>query len=379
MKRSPFDSSRFWAALSLLLVGDFIALWLLNGDVHLWLNVWSQVIQNGVPSIVSTFGLLMVAVLVSRSLACGIWFLLTSVGGQFQKAGFWLGRALALFPVYALAWAFIGLWVGRWGFPIWSLMPVSADSKSLSFIEHFSQNLWTWVPAILLLCIPLIGQWMVIFTNSVPLLGTEQPSPEEVGKSLATPHLASPDRVLGGSLEELMLKTHNRAPLRTAKRVRVVEKQLVQYPNPAWGIGLLAMIFLFSIEDILGLPGAMAKLAQALRTSTYQTAAMPVLMVSCVAALGTFCTGSPALMSPITIRCGLSWLLKGVSWSVVIASLLAVSLGINMPFMTQVDSEMVFSNPMSALWAGVPSMLCALSLWLVGHMIYAPNDSLNHA
>jgi len=378
MKRFPFDSSRFWVALSLLLIGNFIALWLLNGDVYLWLNVWSQVIQNGVPSIVATLSLLIVAVLLSRSLAGAVWFLLTSVGGQFQKAGFWLGRALSLFPVHALAWAFIGLWVGRWGFPIWSLMPVSADSKSLSFIEHLSQDLWTWVPAILLLCIPLIGQWMVIFTNSVPLLGTEQPTPEEVEKSLATPHLASPDRVLGGSFEELMLKTRNRAPLRAAERVRVVEKQSVQFPNPAWGIGLLALIFLFSIEDILGLPGAMAKLAQTLRTSTYPTAAMPVLMVSCVAALGTFCAGSPVLMKPDTIRCGLSWLLKGVSWSVVIAPLLAISLGIKIPFITQVDSEMVFSNPMSTLWAGVPSMLCALSLWIVGHMIYAPNDSLNH-
>jgi hypothetical protein len=372
MKRFPFDSSRLWVALSLFLIGNFIALWLLKGDVHLWLSEWSQVIQNGVPSILATFSLLIVAVLLSRSLAGGIWFLLTSVGGQFQKAGFWLGRALSLFPVHAFAWAFIGLWVGRWGFPIWSLMPVSADSKSLSFIEHLSQVLWTWVPAILLLCLPLIGQWMVIFTNSVPLLGTEEPSPEEVEKSLATPHLTSPERVLKGSFEELMLKTRNRAPLRAAKRVRVIEKQSVQFPNPAWGVGLLALIFLFSIEDILGLPGAMAKLAQALRTSTDQTAAMPVLMVSCVAALGTFCVGSPVLMMPDTIRCGLSWLLKGVSWSVVIASLLAISLGINMPFMTQVDSEMVFSNPMSALWADVPSMLCALSLWLVGHMIYEP-------
>ena len=379
MKRSPFDSSRFWAALSLLIIGNLIVLLLLNGDVHRWLNVWRQVIEKGLPSIVATFSLLIVAVLLSRSLAGGVWFLLTSVGGQFQKAGFWLGRALSLFPVHALAWAFIGLWVGRWRFPIWSLMPVSADSKSLSFIEHLSQDLWTWVSAILLLCIPLIGQWMVIFTNSVPLPGTELLGPEEVEKSLATPHLASPERVLGGSFEELMLKTRNRVPLRAAKRVMVVKKQSVQLPNPVWGLGLLALIFLFSIEDILGLPGVMAMLAQALRTSTYQTAAMPVLMVGCVAVLGTLCAGSPALMSPITIRCGLSWFLKGVSWSVVIASLLAVSLGINVPFMTQVDSEMVFSNPMSALWAGVPSMLCALFLWLVGHMIYLTNDSLSHA
>jgi hypothetical protein len=42
-----------------------------------------------------------------------------------------------------------------------------------------------------------------------------------------------------------------------------------------------------------------------------QEAAMPVLMVSCVAVLGTLCGGSLTLMMPETIRCGFSWLCKG--------------------------------------------------------------------
>lgn len=379
MKRFSFDGSRFWAAMSLLLIGDFIAFVLVNGDVRVWLSVWRQVVQNGIPSIVATCSLLIAAMLLSQTLAAVALSLMKFMGGWFQKTGFWLGLALSLFPIHALAWAFIGLWVGRWGFPIWSLMPVSVDSKSLSWIEHLAQGFWTWVPALLLLCIPLVGQWIVILSNSLPLLGTEQPSAGEMEKSLVNPHLTPSERVLGGGFKELILRALRSIPLRDSKRVMAGTQRAVQLSNPVWWIGLLALICLFGIEDILGLPGAMAKLARALRTSTYQTAAMPVLMVSCVAVLGTICAGSPVLMMPDTIRCGLSWLLKGFSWSLVIASLLAISLGNNVPFVIQVDSEMVFSDPLSALWAGVPSMLCALSLWLVGHMIYAPNDSLNHA
>ena len=379
MKRSPFDSSRFWAALSVLLLGEFIALGLLNGDVRLWLSAWRQVIKNGLPGIAATFCLLVVAVVLSRSLAGGIWFFLKSMGGGFQKTGFWLGRVLSLFPIHTLAWTFIGLWVGRWGFPIWSLMPVTADSPSLSFLEHLSQDLWTWVPAILLLCIPLVGQWIVILSQSAPLLETPKPTPEEVEKSLATPHLVSPERVPGRPFEEFMLRTRDRIQLRTSMRTVMGENQSPELPNPVWGIGLLALIFLFSVEDILGLPGAMAKLVQALRAQAYQAAATPVVMLSCVAALGAFCAGSPFFKGPATIRCALAWLLKGAGWSTVIASQLTVTLGIAIPLLPEVDSEMVFANPMSALWAGFPSMLCALSLWLLGHMIHPSKDSLNHA
>jgi hypothetical protein len=378
MKQSSFDSSRFWAALSVLLLGEFIVLGLLNGDVHLWLNAWRQVIKNGLPGIAATFCLLVVAVLVSRSLAGGIWFLLKSMGGGFQKTGFWLARFLSLVPIHTLAWAFIGLWVGRWGFPIWSLMPVSADLPSLSFLEHLSQDLWTWVPAIFLLCIPLVGQWIVILSQSEPLLEMPMPTPEEVETSLATPHLVSPERIFGQSYEEFLLRTRDRIQLRASMRTVMGKTQSPGLSNPAWGIGLLACLFLFSVEDILGLPGAMAKLVQALRAHAYQAAVTPVLMLSCVAALGTFCAGSPVFTGPTTIRCALSWLFKGAGWSIVIASQLAVTLGIAIPLLPEVDSEMVFTNPMSALWTGLPAMLCALSLWLLGHMIYPSKDNLNH-
>jgi hypothetical protein len=356
--------------MGLLLSGNLIALVLLHGDIRLWLTVWRQVIKNGLPAIVTTFSLLIVAMLLSRTLAAGAWFLMKCMGEWFQKTGFWLGIVLSLFPIHALAWAFIGLWAGLWGFPIWSLMPVSADVKSLSFSEHLSRDLWTWGPAILVLCVPLIGQWLVILSTPEPFLGPEDPSSEEAEKSLATPHLTSPERVPGRAFKKLKVMTRNSIPLRASKRVMIESKQPVKSPNPVWGIGLLALIFLFSIEDILGLPGAMAKLVQVLRTASYQEAAMPVLMVSCVAVLGTLCGGSPILMMPETIRCGFSRLFKGASWIVVIGSLLAISLGFHLPLMPQVDSEMVFSNPLSALYAGLPPMLCALSLWLLGHMIH---------
>lgn len=379
MKLALFDSSRFWAALSVLLIGEFIALGLLDGDVRLCINAWHQVIQTGLPSLAASFGLLALSVVLSRSLAIAICSLLKFKGAGFQKASFWLGVALSLYPVQPLAWAFIGFWVGRWGFPIWSLMPLTADSKSLPFLENLSRDLWTWVPAILLLCIPLTGQWIVLLLQTLPLLETVKPASEEMGKSLATPHLASPARVPGRPLERFMLRTRNRIQLPASMRAVTGSLQSAELPNPVWGIGLLALIFLFCIEDILGLPGALAKLVEALRARNHQAAAMPVLMVGCVAALGTFCAGSPVFIRPATLRGAFSRFFKGLCWSVIIAFLLAVTLGIAIPFLPEVDHERIFDHPASALWAGLPPMLCALSLWLLGHMIQSSKDSLNHA
>lgn len=377
-KRALFDSTRFWAALSVLLIGEFVALWLLNGDVCLWLNTWLSLAKTGLPSIAGTFGLMMLAVVLSRSMAGGLTSVIRSGGGGFEKTSFWLGRALAFFPMHAFAWSFVGLWIGRWSFPVWSLMPISEQLQSLSFTERLSREVWTWAPAIFLLSIPLMGQWMVVLSQPATPLESDERTPEEIEASLATPHLESPERIHGRPFKAFFLRTRNPVLLPAARAAPVVKGQPVALTNPVWSVGLLALILLFSIEDVLGLPGCMAKLVQALRVNDIQGAANPVLMLSCVAALGTLCSGSPVFMSPPTWRHALAWLLKGSAWCVVVGSLVAVTMGISVPLLPFVDSDAVFANPMAALWAGIPSMLCVLSLWLLGHMISPLNDSVNH-
>jgi hypothetical protein len=103
MKHSPFDSSRFWVAVGLLHSENLIALVLLNGGIPLWLTVWCQVIKNGLPSIVATGSLLIAAILLSRTLAAGAWFLMKCMGAGFRKQAFGWGLRCPCFPFMRLS------------------------------------------------------------------------------------------------------------------------------------------------------------------------------------------------------------------------------------------------------------------------------------
>jgi hypothetical protein len=379
-KHSIFESSRFWAALSVLLIGEFLVLWLLHGDVRLWLATWLKMAKTGLPAILGTLAVLVISMLVSKSIATGLWRLSSAAGGWLQRTSFWFGRALSLFPIHAFAWSFIGLWIGRWGFPLWSLMPVTEPWTSLPWLDHLAREVWTWTPAVALLSLPLIGQWLVLLAQPSPEPEPTKLTPEEREASLATPHLDTPERVPGRPFEAFSLRTRNRIQLPDAAPTIRTHQPLSPAPNPIWNVGLLALILLFSIEDVLGLPGSMAKLVQALRGGQdHLSAAMPVLMLSCVAAIGTLCAGSPVFSAPTSFRHGLAWLFKALAWGVVLVCVWSVTMDARLPILPFVDSATVFTRPMAALWAGAPSMLCALSLWLLGHMISPSNEPLNHA
>jgi len=58
---------------------------------------------------------------------------------------------------------------------------------------------------------------------------------------------------------------------------------------------------------------------------------------------------------------------------VLVLTLATCIIGLRLPLLMVIDAEMAFASPESALWAGLPPMLCALSLWFVGHIIRPPN------
>ncbi|MCX6858073.1 MAG: hypothetical protein NTV80_24585 [Verrucomicrobia bacterium] len=258
-------------------------------------------------------------------------------------------------------------------------MPVSADSTTLPFLERFSREAWTWSPAILLLSLALMGQWLSLFPLPSPEEDPPKPTAEEVERSLATPHLDSPERLPGRPFETFLLRTRDGIQLPASMRKMREKPHTDTFSNPVWWVGFFGFVLLFSVEDIFGIPGSMSRLVQSLRSPDTQAAAPPVLMLSCVAAMGTCWAGSPVFATPPTLRCALSWLCKGASWAVIIVSLVATTLAINLPGLPVVNSADIFTHPVTALWAGLPPMLCALSLWLLGHIFRTPNDPLPHA
>lgn len=69
-----------------------------------------------------------------------------------------LGRAVALFPVAALAWSLVGWWIGSLGKPVETLMPFQLDAEMKDWRLMFGAELWEHLAPALVLAVPLFGE-----------------------------------------------------------------------------------------------------------------------------------------------------------------------------------------------------------------------------
>jgi hypothetical protein len=69
-----------------------------------------------------------------------------------------LGRAVALFPVAALAWSLVGWWIGALGKPVETLMPFQLDAEMKDWRLMFGAELWEYLAPALVLAVPLFGE-----------------------------------------------------------------------------------------------------------------------------------------------------------------------------------------------------------------------------
>ena len=153
---------RLAAPLIVLLVGSVFALACTEGDWGLWQAAWKAARWDH--SFVT--GL---EILVSLVTAFGLAALLRPLfRGRLNRIGFGLGKALVFFPVTCLAWSFLGWWIGQRGYPIWTLMPAADSSGALIRTEGWAVWLWTWVPAVALLVVPLTGQCLSLSLEKSP-------------------------------------------------------------------------------------------------------------------------------------------------------------------------------------------------------------------
>ncbi len=198
MKHGHISLSRFWAALSVLLIGSAAALWMVRGDLNGWSGAWEHVFDSAsLFPMRATLGLLLVGILFSWSSARLLATLLKACGPVMMNLGFWLGKAAVFFPMSALAWSFLGLWIGQLGHPIWTLMPVSRTTDSLPSLDLTAHFVWTWVPALGLLCVPLTGQCLSRLLRMSPRADQMVEDQDNQLRNLATPHLVSAQREAG--------------------------------------------------------------------------------------------------------------------------------------------------------------------------------------
>lgn len=252
----------------------------------------------------------------------------------------WPVQAVALLPVAALAWAAVGGWVGRLGWPIESLLPTLTDP--VAWPTAWARGLWTWMPPLFLLAIPLGAEWLAF--------------------RLTRPAAAA-SRQLGG-------------------------------------LSLLAAAYLVAVEDILGLPGAGARVAEALRAEDPRALLHGGLLLVAVA-LGLYGVSAlynrrlppaPAARArpvyegalaigwspwqawrrhrmPGQLRGALAFLLQAGARVLLVAVVAGSVRGQGPGQEIYQAARRALEAPLAPLQAALPFLLCALSLAVLGRII----------
>ena len=302
---------RLCAMLLVLLVGAVVALCCVGGDVHLWMQSfglapWALAL--------ATTARLLLALALAVTMAAFIRLLLPhALGG----VAFWLGKALAFYPVTLAAWSFLGWWIGQLGHPIWTLMPASESEASLSLIEAWARWSWTWIPVVGIMAVPLTGQCLSLCLE-------RDARSRDVGIDL---------------------------------------------------LGLLALLLAICVEDIFAIRGVGTYLTAALRRSDAMSLASAVwLLTSIGLALAAILSMSEHWMPELTgagrwSRLLIGTLFKISAWCLPSYIMFRGISGGTRSGAGSVEWLTAFDDPAAILKLGLPWMLGALALWALGHRV----------
>ncbi|MDZ4401706.1 hypothetical protein [Prosthecobacter sp.] len=185
----------------------------------------------------SSLIVLVIAVLLAMSLGLAIGMIARRMGPRVEACAAFLGRGLACLPVVALAWGFVGIWTGRFGLPVETLMPAELPMVQSVWQITAARLLWEFLAPVLLLAVPLTGEVMhAVVTDAT-----------------ATVNLDFSLRVRGVPAGSRLWRHHLRQLL-PLLRVRV---QL---------LCLVAPVYLIIIEDVLRFMGWGGWLARSIRS-----------------------------------------------------------------------------------------------------------------
>ncbi|GEP45996.1 hypothetical protein [Brevifollis gellanilyticus] len=297
--------------LLVLVAGGCVALACTGGDFTLWQAAWET--ARWQRSFVTGM-----EILVALVMAHGLTLMLQPLlRGPLMTPCFWLGKATAFYPAACMAWAFVSWWLGQRGYAYWALMPAAhGDGTSLN-AENWPLWLWTWVPVVMILLVPLTGQCLS--------LSLERPSR---------------GRDLGFAM-----------------------------------LGPLALMLVVSIEDILGVKGAGQSLAQVLRQpENPQADAMAMWELTGTALYLAVSLHLPAKPWSGTWKIPAQWLRTFFSSLLKLSAWVLALFGAT-HLMPRLSLLMISDDTLPFLIAGWKPTLCALSLWALGHIIRPRSQS----
>lgn len=297
--------------LFVLVVGGGLSLCCAGGDVQMWklsfgIAPWHLAL--------ATAARLLLAMMIAIMLVA---FIRGFIPQMLTGAAFWLGKALAFYPVTLLAGSFLGAWVGQLGYPIWTLMPVLEPEASLSFGETWARWSWTWIPVVGLAAVPLTGQCLSICLEN-------DARSRDVGIDL---------------------------------------------------LGLLAVVIMVCVEDVFSISGVGVYLATAIRQSEALNLASAVWQLTAISLmLAAILSMSESWLPENTSRGG--WLkiilgsfFKISAWCLPGFSMLRGLLGDAQSGAGGMDLTRAFDDPSAILLLGLPWMMGGLVLWALGRFL----------
>ena len=317
---------------------------------------------SAMPALGASLSLLTAAMVLATASALAAAVVLRWVPGWLRMALVFGVKAVALFPIASLVWAFVGFWLSRLGWPVESLMPVPESAA------------WQWVLPVILLAVPLTAELTAFL--------------------LRKPRHPATAKLTTKGLNRTQAFYHHELP-----------RLWLQMGLKLQGLCLLGAAYLIVIEDILDLPGAAAALANALRTGQSDTIGSALLLWGAVAACSCLIIGAlhrasrPSLREkkprsetslliegavaiglsraaawrrhalPRQIRQTLALLFAASSWAVVVTILISVTIGRGPGAALAGAAQLALDDPRAPLLAGIAPALCALFLWLLSRIL----------
>ncbi|MGV3659583.1 MAG: hypothetical protein ACO1TE_05345 [Prosthecobacter sp.] len=102
--------------------------------------------------------ILTVALLLALCLGLALGFAARRLGARMEAMAAFCGRAIACLPVAVIAWGFVGLWTGKHGLPVETLMPAELPLLHNVWQVTLARTVWEFLVPALLLALPLAGE-----------------------------------------------------------------------------------------------------------------------------------------------------------------------------------------------------------------------------
>ncbi len=238
MNAQHFSTPPRWLPLRLLLGGVVAALLLLLTQRRSLstLFAWNVPAPGLWVRCGSSLTVLVIALLLAMSIALAAGLLARRMEPRVEIFTALVGRALACLPIAAIAWGFIGGWIGHLGWPVETLLPAQLPEADGTWQTTLARTLWEFLAPAAVLALLLCGEM-------IECVITDATATADLDYSLRARGVPQSSRLWVHHLRQLL-------PL---LRVRMQS------------LCLIAPVYLLIVEDVLRFMGWGGWLAQSIR------------------------------------------------------------------------------------------------------------------